>query len=131
MAQEITVAREGNVNPRNAVRGGGDKISNPSARLSMSDLNFRKSKDDESNSDLDRDDLLRWDIPNVAYLQDGQVTSTYATITQFLDSPRGSVGGYEAFFDKPFAIGESRTLDGAKKLILDRINKLRGNVKRK
>ena len=134
MAQEATVARESSVNPLNAVSNGSSRIrssvlSDPTVKLKMSDLKFTSRDDDEANEELASRGvdtrLKRWDVPNVVYKSNGRNTSDYATITQYLASPRGGIGGYEVYFDKAYPIGEAKTLDEAKKLLLRRINSLR------
>lgn len=135
MAKESVVARESSANPINAVsnggaRRGGGVLSDSSVKLKMSDLRFTSRDDDETNEELASRGvdtrLTRWDVPNVAYRANGRDKSAYATITQFLESPRGGIGGYEAYFDKPGPIGEAKTLNDAKKILLRRINSLRG-----
>lgn len=106
-----------------------DVLSNPHAKLEMSDLVFRKTLDTDAYNDLGRDDMFRWELPNVACIEDGEVVYHYVLITQFLDRPGGSIGGYQAYVDKAFPIGDSPTLEGAKRIIVDRVNKLR-DIKR-
>ena len=101
------------------------KIANPSVKLSASDLNYKESFDEEANADLGRNDLKRWDIPNVAYKDNGVKKSTYATITQYLDNPGGKVGGYEYYFDKAYPVGSAKSLSEAKGKLLNYINSKR------
>lgn len=98
------------------------RLADVSVKLTSSDMKWIESLDEETNEQLGRSDMKRWDIPNVPY-NGGRA---YATITQFLDRPGGRVAGYEIYFDKAGSVGEARTLSEAKEKLIRYINTKRG-----
>lgn len=107
-----------------------EKLADTSIKLTLSDLNFTKSADEDANDELEARGsstrLSRWVIPNIPYVENGQVKTTWAVISQFLESPMGGIGGYELHFNGAAPIGEAKTLEEAKAMMLKHINKFRG-----
>lgn len=107
-----------------------ERLADVKIKLTMSDLNFTKSADEEANEELEARGsstrLSRWVIPDIPYVENGQTKTTWAVISQFLESPMGGIGGYELHFNGANAIGEAKTLEQAKAMMLKHINKFRG-----
>lgn len=122
----VAMVSGGSVETRREAMTSEQRLANASVKLTSSDMKWVERPDDEANEDLGRNDLKRWDIPNIPYKDGERTRTTYATITQFLDRPGGRVAGYEIYFDKAGPVGEAKTLSEAKEKLLRYINSKRG-----